>query len=116
MERAQSDPTATLSLQRRMLPDEGDDVRGRPNPGNVLIGYPHRRRRYRVVARLRPRSSVAYRLAPGLALGLAFCVDFAFAFDRVFVCAPGRAVVWPARTAWAAASRAMGTRNGEQLT
>ena len=27
-----------------------------------------------------------------------------------------RAAVWPARTAWAAARRAMGTRNGEQLT
>ena len=30
--------------------------------------------------------------------------------------APWPASVCPARTAWAAASRAMGTRNGEQLT
>ena len=42
VERAQADPAPTLPLQGGVLPDQGDDVGGRPDPGDVLVGDAHR--------------------------------------------------------------------------
>ena len=54
VERAQADPPAPLTLEGGVLPDEGHDVCGRPHPGDILVGDPHRGRRYPVAARRRP--------------------------------------------------------------
>ena len=118
VERAQADPAAALTLERGVLPDEGHDVRCRPDPGDVLIGDPHRGRRYRVAGRSSVRPPAprqlrwpAYRLALALAPWPWRLAGFDAGFGPAWP-----ALVWPARTAWAAASRAMGTRKGEQLT
>ena len=112
VERAQADPPAPLPLERGVLPDEGHDVRCGPHPGDVLIGDPHRGRRYRVAAGA-PSAGAGRRVSPWPWPGTP-----ALAAARLppWPPSPVAAVVWPASTAWAAASRAMGTRNGEQLT
>ena len=81
-----------------------------PIPGRVRHGRTHRpakRPAQRPAQAVRPQRA-ALDLDPAAPVGLDLALVRALAADR--------APVSPARTAWAAASRAMGTRNGEQLT
>ncbi len=87
VERAQADPPGAHPAQRQVLAGQSHEVRGRPHPGDVLFDYAHSR---------------DLRHAGGeLPLGL---------IARTEADQP-----W-AITAWAAANRAMGTRNGEHET
>ena len=101
VERAQACPAAADPLERGVLADEGDDVGRRPHLGHVLIGYRHGR----TVPRRCDRSGRPAGAGPIGQPALR-------AREAAFAGAGGSA----ASTAWAAASRATGTRNGEQLT
>jgi hypothetical protein len=122
VEGTQAHPAATLALQCGVLPDEGDDVGRLPDPGHVLVGDAHRSRRYRVGHPARPgpaaRRGPSCAQRPVLARRpAALAAPLALAFDPEVALPPsGPPRVSPARVAWAAANRAMGTRKGEQLT
>ena len=103
VERAQPDPVAPDLAQRDELADDVDDRHRRAQPLDVVVGDRHRRRGYGrrrdltaagVRTLTRPRSDVAG-VRP-----LTRC--------QASIAAP--------TMAWAAARRAIGTRNGEQLT
>ena len=97
MERAQSGPAPAHPLECGMLADERHDVGGRPHLGHVLVGYAHGPTvPRRCDARSRRRGQ------PALVALFDFLASGAGGAD--------------ARTAWAAANRATGTRKGEQLT
>ena len=64
VKRTQAHPSAALTFERSLLPDEGHDVRGRPDPGDVLVGNPHGRRRYRVGEVGRPAQATGAPLLP----------------------------------------------------
>ena len=101
VERAQAGPAAADPLERGVLADEGDDVGCRPHLGHILVRYRH----WMTVPRRCVRSGRPTPAGPARQLALR-------AFGAVLTGAGGSA----ASTAWAAANRATGTRNGEQLT
>ena len=125
VERAETDPAPTLSLQGRVLADEGDDVGCRPHPGNVFIGDPHGAMTVpRGCPRHSPAAATSARYRTGYPLAEAWPCAWRWAWLRAWPVRLGLVLgglgvpcrAWPASTAWAAASRAMGTRKGEQLT
>ena len=100
MKRAQPDIAPSNPLERRVLTDQGEDVCRGADLRHVLVGNRHRLDRTAARAWTRLRGGDSTWLEPTSRYAEA-CAAFSASI---------------ASNAWAAASRATGIRNGEQLT